>query len=362
MLFAVSAQRPETPLREVRLRGMRFFSKPQACLLPPNPESVAVELAPTRALVEFASSTPTEVLCFGASTVPEHTAPKDTWRFVSSITRRFSLNASQAGCMYSLDFAAQVDLGLVRETNQDVARVEPALGLAVVADGMRGHERGEVASSVAVGEMLTVFQRLGGLDAQAEETARRLLRAFEAANVSVRAQPSSSSCSRMGTTLVAAALGRRQVVIAHVGDSRCYLVRRGTAECLTQDHSYAAELRRQGLDSSPELCAAAEQHQNILTRCIGGADEITVDATILCIEPGDVLVLCSDGLWGGVGENAIGNIVQTASSAEEACRSLISAAWQAGGLDNIGVAVVRVLRLAPCNELPPGSAKRPASP
>ena len=186
--------------------------------------------------------------------------------------------------MHQLDFAAQVDRGLVRETNQDVARIAPALGLVVVADGMGGHERGEVASSVAADTILSVFERLGGLDAH---------------------------------------------------------------------HSYAAELRRQGLDGSPELRATAEQYQNMLTRCIGGADEVAVDAKVLRIQPGDVLVLCSDGLWGGVGPDAISHIVQAAPSAEDACRSLISAAWQSGGLDNIGVAVVRVLPLALRDELPP---------
>lgn len=265
--------------------------------------------------------------------------------------------------MYQLDFAAQVDRGLVRETNQDVARIAPALGVVVVADGMGGHERGEVASSLAADTILSVFERLGGQDNRPEETARRLVSAFEAANLSVRAQPSSSRSTHMGTTLVAAALGHRQAVIAHVGDSRCYLVRNGTVECLTQDHSYAAELRRQGLNGSPELRAAAEQYQNVLTRCIGGSDEVTVDAKVQGIQPGDVLVLCSDGLWGGVDQDAIGHIVQAAPSAEDACKALISAAWQSGGLDNIGVAVVRVLPLARREELPPDrEAASPASP
>jgi serine/threonine protein phosphatase PrpC len=265
--------------------------------------------------------------------------------------------------MYQLDIAAQVDRGLVRETNQDVARIAPPLGLVVVADGMGGHERGEVASSVAADTILSMFERLGGQDARPEETARRLVCAFEAANVSVRAQPSSSRSARMGTTLVAAALGHSRAVIAHVGDSRCYLVRHGSAECLTQDHSYAAELRRQGLDGNPDLRSVAEQYQNMLTRCIGGAEEVIVDANVVGIQPGDVLVLCSDGLWGGVGPEAISHIVQAAPSAEDACRALISAAWQSGGLDNIGVAVVRVLPLALREELPPErEATTPASP
>ncbi|WIG98783.1 hypothetical protein [Myxococcus sp. SDU36] len=115
---------------------------------------------------------------------------------------------------------------------------------------------------------------------------------------------------------VAAALGHGQAVVARVGDSRCYLVRDGAAECLTHDHSEAAELRRQGLAGTPEQRAAAEQYQNVLTRCIDGAAEVAVDAEVRCLQPGDALVLCSVGLWGGVAPDAIVRSVVAASSAD----------------------------------------------
>jgi protein phosphatase len=245
--------------------------------------------------------------------------------------------------MYQLDFAAKVDRGLVRETNQDVARIAPELALVVVADGMGGHEFGDVASGVAVETTFALFESLGGVSSHPNETANRLVTAFEAANTTIRAQSSASRAARMGTTLVAAAFGHEQAVIAHVGDSRCYLIREGALECLTHDHSYGAELRRQGLDVTAEQRAVVDQFQNVLTRCIGEDDDIIVDARVLRVLPNDTLLLCSDGLWGGVEPETITRIIDAAANADEACNSLIKAAWQSGGLDNIGVAVVRVL-------------------
>lgn len=246
--------------------------------------------------------------------------------------------------MYGFDFGAKVDRGLVRKTNEDVARVHPDLGLVIVADGMGGHERGEVASELAAESLEACFARLGGVGADTAEAQSHLVEAFLEANARVRSQSSASRAARMGTTLLAVAFGHGHAVVAHVGDSRCYRVRAGSAECLTLDHSYAAELRRQAREGQAELLAAADHYQSVLTRSIGSADDVTVDTHLVRGEPGDIFVLCTDGLWGGVKAEAIERIRSTAArNAEIACNNLISAAWQAGGLDNIGVAVVRLV-------------------
>jgi protein phosphatase len=242
--------------------------------------------------------------------------------------------------MYRFDFGARVDQGRVRETNQDLARIDPDLGLVLVADGMGGHELGEVASRVAAEALLASFDRAGGVAATPEQTEDRLVRGFHEANTFVRLQPGSGQGERMGTTLVAVAFGQGFAVVANVGDSRCYLVRPTRMECLTRDHSLVAEIRRHGRAATQ---ASLDSHQNLLTRCIGGEDEVTVDTEVVRCDLGDVFVLCSDGLWGGVSDRALERVIRTATDAEDACEKLIGAAWQAGGLDNIAVAVVRLV-------------------
>lgn len=245
--------------------------------------------------------------------------------------------------MYELEFGALVDRGLVREDNDDVARVHHCLGLALVADGMGGHELGEVASQVAADTVRSAFERAGGVVLAMGETERRLAASLHEANMRVHLQPGSGKAAPMGTTLVAAAFGNGYVAVANVGDSRCYLVRHGKASCLTKDHSYVAELQRLRGDDSAALGENADQYQNILTRCLGASDQVVVDTAVHRCEPGDVFVLCSDGLWGGVKEDKIARIAAASASADDACRSLVGAAWQNGGLDNIAVAVARLV-------------------
>lgn len=245
--------------------------------------------------------------------------------------------------MYQLDFAALADQGLVRETNQDVARVAPRLGLALVADGMGGHDRGALASSTAARALEQSFRALGGRGAHFDEAAEHLQRSFDRANRRVSShQVSGEGRARMGTTLVAAVFAHGRVVVGNVGDSRCYRLREGSLERLTQDHSHAAEQRR-GAAGVVMRRPADSRWAHALTRCINGDEGVAPDMLIARCEPGDVYLLCSDGLWGTASGNEIARILAGAEDAEEACEGLVGAAWAGGGLDNIGVAVVRLV-------------------
>jgi PPM family protein phosphatase len=267
--------------------------------------------------------------------------------------------------VYDLDFAARTDRGLVREMNQDVARVCPGLGLALVADGMGGHAHGNLASQAAADGLEQSYEALGGAGADIDETAQRLLTSFAAANRRIAEHPKAGEgWATMGTTLVAAALSHGRAAIGNVGDSRCYRLRGGTFELLTDDHSYAAELKQQGVATLADGSDAADRYKNMLTRCLDGKRDIAVDMRIVRCEPGDVFLLCSDGLWGSAHERVIADILKMTSDADEACQRLIGAAWAGGGIDNIGVAVIRLVarQLRPdkpstLNELP----EQPAS-
>lgn len=142
----------------------------------------------------------------------------------------------------------------------------------------------------------------------------------------------------MGTTLVAAVFAHGRAVIGHAGDSRCYLLRGGVLEALTVDHSYAEQVRREGA-ASRQLLSHLE---HILTRCLDGETDLVADVRTVRCEPGDVYLLCSDGLWGSVADEAVRSILETADDARAGCKELVSAAWAGGGLDNIGVAIVRL--------------------
>jgi PPM family protein phosphatase len=249
---------------------------------------------------------------------------------------------------FRIDSAGLSDRGLVRITNQDVARVVPALRLAIVADGIGGLPHGEVASKLATEVFEQTFARLGGIAEAIDETRRRVLSAFTSANERMASRqphdPSQDSgrAPVMGTTLVTAVITPSHVVIAHVGDSRCYRLRGEELVLLTHDHSFAAELRGledDGVSLSPEITARWE---HVLTRSVHGAPGLEIDSFTVTVERGDQFLLCSDGLWGSVAAARIASILRDATDASDACRRLVSAAWAAGGLDNIGVAVMRL--------------------
>lgn len=265
--------------------------------------------------------------------------------------------------MFEFDFAARVDRGLVRETNQDVARVIPRLGLALVADGMGGHDHGDVASRTAADVFEQSFTELGGPGANVRETLERLERSVQEANQYVGQHPATGAGpGRMGTTLVAAVFAHGHAVIGNVGDSRCYLLRYGKLEQLTLDHTLAAHLEQMGGGGPPQGGVPLDQWAHVLTRCLNGDDGVTADTRVVRCEPGDVFLLCSDGLWGSASEHVVMGILGAAQDAEEACQRLVGAACAAGGADNIGVAVARLVPLALHLSDPSWQSTRPSDP
>lgn len=246
-----------------------------------------------------------------------------------------------------VELASLTDVGCVRENNEDsYGYWEPSedavlqrLGrLAVVADGMGGCEGGQVASKIAVDTVHESYFLPGDLDPQA-----RLLQAFHQAHARVQQRAVEQPALRgMGTTLTAFALVDRKLFYAHVGDSRLYLLRARTLRALTSDHSLVARLIANGLVRAEDADSHPQRH--VLTAAVGVSDGIRPDVpeSPVALEPGDVLLLCTDGLWGQMTE---AEIVRIASSRtpDDACRDLVQLAKKNGAPDNITLQILRVL-------------------
>jgi protein phosphatase len=249
--------------------------------------------------------------------------------------------------MLDLDFSEHTDVGKVREHNEDshghVAPANPAQArsqgwLFVLADGVGGHERGEVASHLAVECMIEGFR-----ESRAGEPHTTLLpRLAKKANLRVyeAGRAAAPGGARMATTLVACALRHDRVVIAHVGDSRCYLIRRGQATLLTRDHTVANEHLRMGLISAGESSQSSNRH--LLLRSLGNDLFVNVDINQTQVIPGDVLLQCCDGLHGAVEAAEMASIVTQNRDLREAAHQMVALANERDGSDNISVQVVRI--------------------
>jgi protein phosphatase len=237
------------------------------------------------------------------------------------------------------------DVGLRREANEDAYLVDVERGLFAVADGMGGHAAGEVASRLAI-ETLASGLESGASDSE-EEMRRSLTAVIQAANERIaREIRARESLRGMGTTVVAALCRGTRLVVAHVGDSRAYLVRDGLIERLTRDHSWVNEQVQMGILSEEE----AQRHpfRNVITRALGSAEPVAVDTVSRALKGGDILLLCSDGLNGLVLDEVILERVLAASGdLEKAARSLVDAANAAGGDDNVTVVLLRLQESAP---------------
>jgi protein phosphatase len=228
------------------------------------------------------------------------------------------------------------DAGKVRQNNEDAMLVGDGEDetLFVVADGIGGFEAGEVASSLAV-DVLRGLHPDKTFKAAIGEANRRILAAGR----------DDEKLSGMGTTVVAIRFGGTQreplAEVAHVGDSRAYLVRAGEMNPITEDHSLVAELVRSG-DLTRDQ-AAEHPQKNLITRALGADEDVDVDTTVLPVDAGDRVLLCSDGLSDMVPEARISEILlESPEDPERAARGLLSAALEAGGNDNITVVVVDV--------------------
>jgi PPM family protein phosphatase len=242
-------------------------------------------------------------------------------------------------------YDAQSHTGQVRELNEDSILARRPTGekllashgdLLVVADGMGGHQAGEIASRQAVETIESTYYT------SSADPASALSRAIEAANAAIYRRANRENRHGMGTTVVAAARVGEQLYVAHVGDSRIYLIRGKEIRPLTQDHSLVAEQVAAGLLSPEE--AVHHPHRNVISRAVGTSPRVDVDispSSPLLLQEGDIIVLCSDGLTEHLRPERIRQLV-TSRGPEAATHALIEAANAAGGTDNISVIVARV--------------------
>lgn len=263
----------------------------------------------------------------------------------------------------ALHAAARSHPGRIRDGNEDsvlfiqlsgllagAPALGPELGFFAVADGIGGHDRGEIASCrvlqhLAAAVMDRVFKRLilTGRGADESWMERALRECILAANGELLALQRANH-SDMGTTLTAALIVDGQAIVANVGDSRTYLWRDEALEQITRDHSLVATLVAAGR-LEPEAVYTHDQ-KGMIYRSVGEAADLRVDTFALSLRPGDRLVLCSDGLWEMVREEGLAAVLRATPDSQAACDRLVDDANRAGGEDNISVLVVRAAPVA----------------
>ena len=238
------------------------------------------------------------------------------------------------------------DIGQVREGNEDSYLVEPPL--YAVADGMGGHKGGEVASQLALETVEEAFREgRGSLADHVLEANRAVFGRSE----------EDSKVAGMGTTLTAALVEHGSAHLAHVGDSRAYLLRAGALRQITEDHTLVARMVRLGEITAEE--ADVHPHKNVLTRALGTEPDVDVSEMELGLLDGDRLLLCSDGLTSMVTEQQIQAILEAAPVAQDAADRLVRAANRAGGLDNITVVVLDISGPLETEDGEPAASDRP---
>jgi len=234
-------------------------------------------------------------------------------------------------------FACATHVGQVRTNNEDAVIVDPALGLAVLADGMGGYNAGEVASHLcchAVHENLRSLLSQRGIDLR-----RAVIRALDAANDRILADAQAHPAHRgMATTAVVVLVQGARLTVGHVGDSRLYRLRQGQMAQITRDHSLVQEHVDAGLLSAEG--ARSTGYRNLVTRALGVAPWVEVEVAEHVVQPGDTYLLCSDGLSDMLTEAEMARMLRHAGPPPQAAEALIAAANAAGGRDNITVALI----------------------
>lgn len=238
-------------------------------------------------------------------------------------------NKNTAG--QDISFGSRTDIGYVRDHNEDsLIIIQP---LFAVADGMGGHEAGEIASEITVNTLAELAP--SHLDAEG------LTAAVEAANYNVMKAPRQGiGRDGMGTTLTAAMLEGERLLIAQVGDSRAYLLHKGHLQQITRDHSLMADLIEAGQITPEE--ARVHPNRSVITRAIGSDIHMRPDIYELNVDAGDRILLCSDGLSSMISNNAIESIMHRQSDAQHCADELVTAALENGGADNVTVVVADV--------------------
>jgi len=246
----------------------------------------------------------------------------------------------------NLTASGKTDRGMVRAKNEDTFYLDEKMGLLVVADGMGGHASGEKASNLAINVIRDYLQGpqqiIGDHDPSYSEATNRLNSSIRLANQAVyEAAQSSPQLKGMGTTIAAVLLTGNKLSIAHIGDSRAYLIRAGGIDQLTDDHSMVNEQVKRSIITKEE--AAQSEMKNLLTKALGVRMETQADLDELTVFGDDILLLCTDGLSNMITDKTALEIISSAQSASAACDSLVNAANENGGKDNI-TAIVGYIR------------------
>lgn len=239
-----------------------------------------------------------------------------------------------------IESAGKTDVGLVREKNEDAMLIDPSIGLYTVCDGMGGHVGGQVASQLAVATMAEVIRSKNPAPASNEPD--QLVTAIRCANAAVfnkaKAEP---ALHNMGTTVVAIRVENDLLHLCHVGDSRIYRLRQGKLEQVTRDHSLINLY-----EDNPELAARfGPPNSNVIVRAVGLRDAVDVDHRVIAMEPGDMYLLCCDGLTDMVDDWMIKEMLGDGQVGplDECCEALVRAALSNGGVDNTTVVVLRIV-------------------
>jgi protein phosphatase len=242
-----------------------------------------------------------------------------------------------------LEFFSAVDTGRARTNNEDSVGLDEAVALAVLADGMGGYNAGEVASNMATTFIRTELGRWlreAGDSATDTEVRRAMDICVDNANRAIfNAANSNPQYAGMGTTLVVAAFRGQRLLVGHVGDSRAYRLRGGRLQQITRDHSLLQEQIDAGL-ITPEQ-AAFSTNKNLVTRAVGVEDTVLLETRLHELQPGDLVLMCSDGLSDMLDDTSIAQVLQMHDSLAAAGAALIDAANDAGGKDNISLILVR---------------------
>jgi len=249
----------------------------------------------------------------------------------------------------AVEVAGKTDVGCVRANNEDNFGFDSRYGIFVVCDGMGGQAAGEVASKMGVDILLDYFRRetpaapgAPSSGAANASGATSLANAIQLANRTIfEAGQQQNGNGGMGSTIVAALVRGNSLAIAHVGDSRIYMIRQGNIQQLTQDHSLVMEQVRRGYITLEQ--AQKSEMQNIILRALGSEEAVEADVEDLVALPGDLLLMTSDGLTRHVNDDEILATVQRNLELERACNELVETAKQRGGDDNITCLLVRIV-------------------
>ena len=251
--------------------------------------------------------------------------------------------------MSSIEMIGLTDTGMVREHNEDCFLIVPESGVAILADGMGGHLAGEVASAMAVDQVIHYLlqsfaelhkERLPKIDGRSSESGA-LVEAIKTANAAIHAASlAKAEQAGMGTTIVAVTFNDRRLTVAHVGDSRLYQYRYGVLSAVTEDHSMVQELLRRGLITPEE--ARTSVNRNLVTRALGVDPAVDVDVKEQTFEDGDIYLLCSDGLNDVLTDEEIAaKLAESGGDLATAARKMIADVNARGGPDNVSIVLIR---------------------